>query len=53
VDGKYFTKPLPQYEEYDISQVASVKEDPEYKVYGDSEFCHCLCLEFRPPLTPS
>ncbi|KAH6649917.1 pectate lyase superfamily protein-domain-containing protein [Chaetomium tenue] len=36
VDGKYFTAPLPQYEKYDISQVVSVKEDPEHPVYGDN-----------------
>ncbi|KAJ4306229.1 hypothetical protein N0V88_001027 [Collariella sp. IMI 366227] len=36
VNGKYFTTPLPQYEKYDISQVVSVKEDPEHKVYGDN-----------------
>ncbi|KAL2125987.1 hypothetical protein VTI74DRAFT_2010 [Chaetomium olivicolor] len=36
VDGKYFTAPLPQYDKYDISQVVSVKEDPEHKVYGDN-----------------
>lgn len=37
MDGEYFTAPLPQYENYDISQVVSVKEDPEHRVYGDSE----------------
>lgn len=37
VDGKYFTAPLPQYEKYDISQVVSIKDDPENPVYGDSE----------------
>jgi glucan 1,3-beta-glucosidase len=37
MDGKYFTAPLPQYANYDISQVVSVKEDPEHRVYGDSE----------------
>ncbi|KAK3360165.1 pectate lyase superfamily protein-domain-containing protein [Lasiosphaeria hispida] len=35
-DGKYFTAPLPQYEEYDISQFISVKGDPDFKVYGDN-----------------
>jgi glucan 1,3-beta-glucosidase len=37
VDGKYFTAPLPQYEQYDISQVVSVREDPDHPVYGDSK----------------
>lgn len=36
-NGKYFTKGLPQYEEYDVSQVVSVKDDPEHIVYGDSK----------------
>ncbi|KXX74005.1 Glucan 1,3-beta-glucosidase [Madurella mycetomatis] len=36
VNGEYFTAPLPQYENYDISQVVSVKEDPEHRVYGDN-----------------
>ncbi|KAK4153611.1 glucan 1,3-beta-glucosidase [Chaetomidium leptoderma] len=36
VGGKYFTAPLPQYEKYDISQVVSVKEDPEHPVFGDN-----------------
>ncbi|KAK3988327.1 glucan 1,3-beta-glucosidase [Cladorrhinum sp. PSN332] len=35
-DGKYFTKPLPQYEEYDITQVVGVKDDPDNKVFGDN-----------------
>ncbi|KAK4159107.1 glucan 1,3-beta-glucosidase [Cladorrhinum sp. PSN259] len=35
-NGKYFTKPLPQYEEYDISQVVNIKKDPEHPVYGDN-----------------
>jgi glucan 1,3-beta-glucosidase len=47
VDGKYFTAPLPQYEKYEISQVASVKEDPEYPVYGDSEACQHFLRENR------
>jgi glucan 1,3-beta-glucosidase len=39
-DGKYFTAPLPQYEKYDISQVVSIKDDPEHPVFGDSEPYH-------------
>ncbi len=35
-NGKYFTMPLPQYEKYDVSQVVSVKLDPDFKVYGDN-----------------
>ncbi|KAK4191611.1 glucan 1,3-beta-glucosidase [Podospora australis] len=35
--GKYFTAPLPQYEKYDISQIVSVTEDPDHKVYGDNQ----------------
>lgn len=40
-NGKYFTKGLPQYEEYDVSQVISVKDDPEHIVYGDSKSFPC------------
>ncbi|KAK4222981.1 glucan 1,3-beta-glucosidase [Podospora fimiseda] len=35
-DGKYFTKSVPQYGEYDISQVVNIKNDPEHKIYGDN-----------------
>ncbi|KAH8893181.1 pectin lyase-like protein [Thozetella sp. PMI_491] len=35
-NGKYFTMPLPQYEKYNVSQIVSVKLDPDYKVYGDN-----------------
>lgn len=36
-DGKYFTAPMPQYEKYDLSQVVSIRDDPDHPVYGDSE----------------
>ncbi|KAK3378111.1 pectate lyase superfamily protein-domain-containing protein [Podospora didyma] len=35
-DGKYFTMPLPQYEKYGVDQVADVKGDTNFKVYGDN-----------------
>jgi glucan 1,3-beta-glucosidase len=38
VNGKYLTAPLPQYENYDVSQFVSIKGDPDHPVYGDSEF---------------
>ncbi|KAK3685711.1 pectate lyase superfamily protein-domain-containing protein [Podospora appendiculata] len=34
--GDYFTMPMPQYEEYDISQFISVTGDPQFRVYGDN-----------------
>ncbi|KAK0720574.1 pectin lyase fold/virulence factor [Lasiosphaeris hirsuta] len=33
---KYFTAPLPQYEEYGIGQFISIKGDPGFEVYGDN-----------------
>jgi glucan 1,3-beta-glucosidase len=36
-NDKYFTLAAPQYEQYDISQVVSLKNDSRYPVYGDSE----------------
>ncbi|KAK4217156.1 pectate lyase superfamily protein-domain-containing protein [Rhypophila decipiens] len=32
---KYFTMPLPQYENYPSDQVVSITGDADYKVYGD------------------
>lgn len=32
---KYFTMPLPQYENYGTDQVVSITSDPDHKVYGD------------------
>lgn len=43
MNGKYFTAPLPQYANYDVSQIVSVKEDPEHRVYGDSR-CHSALI---------
>ncbi|KAK0613427.1 pectate lyase superfamily protein-domain-containing protein [Immersiella caudata] len=34
--GKYFVKALPQYEEWDVGMVVNVKEDPEFRVWGDN-----------------
>ncbi|KAI9793746.1 MAG: hypothetical protein M1833_000692 [Piccolia ochrophora] len=35
VDGKYFTKPPPTYQEHDVTQVLNVKQVPNYPVQGD------------------
>ncbi|KAK4449157.1 glucan 1,3-beta-glucosidase [Podospora aff. communis PSN243] len=34
--GRYFTKTIPQYEDWDASMVVNVKEDPEFEVWGDN-----------------
>ncbi|KAK1754506.1 glucan 1,3-beta-glucosidase [Echria macrotheca] len=36
LEDKYFTAPLPQYENYDISQVVNIKGDAEFPVFGDN-----------------
>jgi glucan 1,3-beta-glucosidase len=42
-NNRYFTTPAPQYEKYDIGQIMSLKNDPDYPVYGDSKLYRSAC----------
>ena len=50
VKDRYFTMPLPQYEDYDLDEIVSIKGDSEHKVYGDSIYPPPFFPFFIPPL---